>query len=188
VRKSKQLQQQLTNLLADIFGDDCVFSERSMRHGAADALRDFARYAPVPDIAVGPFNLTTESAADDIERIKTASQHWLIDRIEQICKCQNADLSRNANPRCLLAIEIAYSGAPKYILGEFANASMMGLVGVVIGSSENFHNLQRIGKYVGFLRLVRKAEPNLFTNVACLSAEDFIALLAAAREHRDAGH
>jgi hypothetical protein len=188
VRKSKQLQQQLTNLLADIFGGDCVSSERSMRHGAADALGDSAKYAPVPDIAVGPFNLTNESVVDDVDRIKSASQHWLIDKIEQICKCQNGDLSRNANPRCLLAIEIAFSGAPKYILGEFANASMMGLVGVVIGSSDTFHKLRRIGKYVEFLRLVGKAGPGMFTNVACLRAEDFIALLEAARQHRDADH
>ena len=179
MRQSKKLQEQLTKLLVGIFGEDCVYSERSMRHGKADALRDFAKYAPVPDIAVGPFNLTKESRVEDSDRNKSASQHWLIDEIEQICKGQNGDISRNANPRCLLAIEIAFSGAPKYILGEFANASMMGLLGVVVGSSENFYKLQRVGEYAGFLRLVGKAYPTMFTNIACFKAEEFVALLEA---------
>jgi len=178
-RKSKQVQEQLTKVLKEMFGDTSVNSERPARQDATDTFRDFRTYAPVSDIVVGPYNLTREGRRADVKRIKCASRHWLISEITKVCQNQNGFFNENPNPRCLLAIEIEFSGPAKYILGDLMNASMMGLVGVVIGKLENFQKIERVRKYAQKLREVGKADPTLFTNVACFTAEDFTALLEA---------
>ena len=39
------------------------------------------------------------------------------------------DVCQNKNPRCLLSVEVEFSGSSKLIMGDFTNAGMMGHVG-----------------------------------------------------------
>lgn len=175
---AKQYQARVKNRLVEIFGAHNVKSEWSIRGHADDSFGDLATYAPRVDIGVGPFNETTDSVERDLETIFEASRHPLFREVSAVGLSQNhIDLVKNENPRCLMAIENEFSGSSKHILGDFTNASMMGLVGVVIGSSQNMRKIERVGQYVRRLRKVKKAPLDLFMNVACFEARDFLALL-----------
>jgi hypothetical protein len=183
---ARQYQARVKKLLAEIFGADNVRSEWSIRSDAEDGFNDPAAYAPRVDISVGPFNVTTVSVEHDVGTIVEASRHPLIREVLALGLSQNhGDLINNKNPRCLLAVEIEFSGSSKHILGDFTNASMMGLVGVVIGSFKNMRKIERVGQYVRRLRGVKKAPPDLFMNVACLEARNFLALLEKHRSRAD---
>jgi len=179
---SKRAQKELRILLARHFGDGRVYPEARIRRDARDVFRDLGMYAPVPDLAVGPRNLEEQekdrkAAARQICR---ASRDPLIQRIQQECEKQNKEFWKNENPRYLLTIEIEFSGAAKYILGDFLNASVLGHVGVVVGKSDNFARIERVRKYAHTLRSLRKVDRTLFTNIACFTEEDFKKLINAA--------
>jgi hypothetical protein len=91
--------------------------EWSVVKDATDALaRDIKRYAPRVDIAVGPFN-TTPGPDPRI------SEALVPDQLRALFN----DRPPNPNPRCLLAIEVVYSGSSKHILGDMLNAGALGL-------------------------------------------------------------
>lgn len=116
-----------------------VKREWSIARSAASDIFKNKRYAPRLDLAVGPFNETTDSAPVDAEKIRQAANTCpLIERIrQQHGQSPNRPLRMNCrNPRCLLAIEIEFSSSSKYMLGDFTNAGMMGLIGLVIGSTK----------------------------------------------------
>jgi hypothetical protein len=174
---STEAQSLIHNLLQQLFGADVVKSEWSVRLGATDVFGNRALYAPRLDVAVGPFNSTRERAHEDALRIVAESKHKVIQQICGLASGVHNMFVVNNNPRCLLAVEIEFSGSSKHILGDFANASMMGLVGVVVASDHNFPKVQRVGEYARAVRSVRKAPSDLFANTICLTVEEFIALL-----------
>lgn len=45
-------------------------------------------------------------------------------------------ISRNANARCLLAIEIETASTKKHNMGSIVNAAYLGRIGIAIGYSE----------------------------------------------------
>jgi hypothetical protein len=99
-------QRATKSALSRYFAD--VRLEWSAVKDATDFLAaDDNRYAPRVDIAVGPFN----TRPDLIRRF-----------VMRFCrlggKLRLAGLSRNRNPRCLLAIEVIYSGNSKHIMGD----------------------------------------------------------------------
>ena len=134
-----------------------------------------ARYAPQLDIAIGPFNISRDVDAN-VNEICRASGHNLINHIRS-----RGVSFENENPRCLLAIEIEFTGSSKHILGGITNASMMGLVGIVIGRSDNIAKIHRIQEYVRWLPQVRKAPMSLFGNVVIFEATPFLELVADIR-------
>jgi len=106
-------------------------------------------------------------------------RHPIIQRIIQDVERQNGvGFIFRENPRCLLAIEIEFSTSSKHILGGFTNASMMGLVGVVIGPEDKYAKIARIAKYAHKLKETGKAVDGLFLNVACYTTGEFMALVA----------
>ena len=141
---------------------DDVRVEWSVVRDASDAQqRDIRRYAPRVDIAVGPFNTTPgpDSAID--ERL-------LPRRLRQVF----SQRPRNPNPRCLLAIEVVFSGSSKHIMGDTLNAGALGLYGLVIGTEARMEKIQRIGKYLEVLADLEKLPP-MFRNVVSLSTSEF---------------
>src|SRR6267143_917127 len=175
---AQQYQAKVYKLLVRIFGQERVRSEWNIRGDAADKFKNPATYAPRVDIAVGPFNLTADSVGHDVHKILEANGHRLMQEMIATIQTQNNDyFIENKNPRCLLAIEIEFSGSSKHILGDIPTASMTGLVGVVIGPSKSIRKIERVSQYVRLLRSVKKAPPDLFANVACFEAKHFVKLL-----------
>jgi len=132
---------------------------------ATDALRpDVRRYAPRVDIAIGPFNMTTRGcdpaivdAADDLPR----------PFIELF-----RDLPPNPNPRCLLAVEVVFSGSSKHIMGDMLNAAALGFYGLVVGAEPMMPKINRIAQYVAVLARLEKL-PVMFRNLVTVSTTEF---------------
>ena len=134
---------------------------------ASDAFTvDLNRYAPRVDIAVGPFNTTPGPDRRICEALLPA-------RLQAVFTGRDP----NPNPRCLLAIEVIFSGTSKHIMGDMLNAAALGLYGVVIGQDTQMAKIQRIQSYLEMLAQLRKL-PQLFCNVVALSTAEFDALLA----------
>jgi hypothetical protein len=174
----KQYQKTISTALRRIFDPSSVKTEWNTRAGASDAFCDTSIYAPRADIAVGPFNLTVASVFQDVERIRNAARHRLVRALMNLARSQNGGhFEENRNPRCLLAVEIECEVSSKHILGGITNASMMGLVGVVIAPQARIGKIQRIAGYARQLRALDKAPPSLFMNLVCIEADDFLTLL-----------
>lgn len=85
--------------------------------------------------------------------------------------------NKNNNPRCMLAIEIEHSGSSKHMLGNIANVSILGAIGIVIPFNEKKLALcKRIKKYVTFATEVKKIQ-DIFENVLIIRKEKFIGVL-----------
>jgi hypothetical protein len=141
--------------------------EWSIARGATDALaQDVAVYAPRVDVAIGPFNMTPgrDPAIDDA---------LLPVRLRELFDGRPS----NPNPRCLLAIEVCYSGSSKHIMGDMLNAGALGLYGFVVGDERHMAKIQRIGRYLEVLAELGKVHW-LFRNVVALSTVEFDALFA----------
>lgn len=161
---SFEYQRDTREALGRFFDD--VRVEWSVVRDATDALAaDEARYAPRTDIAVGPFNTTPGP-----DRRLTAG--LLPDRFKELFD----DCQQNPNPRCLLAIEVVFSGSSKHIMGDILNASSLGLYGVIVGRDTQMPKIHRILKYEKTLAQLEK-QPRLFRNVAVLSVDAFAAIL-----------
>jgi hypothetical protein len=78
----------------------------------------------------------------------------------------------NTNPRCLLAIEVVFSGSSKHIMGDTLNAGALGLYGLVVGTDKLMPKIKRIGKYLEILAALEKLPP-MFRNVHALSTTEF---------------
>jgi hypothetical protein len=141
--------------------------EWSIARSATDALaRDVTIYAPRVDVAVGPFNTTPGPDADINDALLPRPLRELFD-----------GRPSNPNPRCLLAIEVCYSGSSKHIMGDMLNAGALGLYGFVVGDDRHMPKIRRIGRYLEVLAELGKV-PWLFRNVAAISTADFDALVA----------
>lgn len=155
-----EYQQSAAARLRRYFDD--VHLEWSVVKDAADAVRaDIHRYAPRVDIAVGPFNTTPgRDPSINTELLPAALQVLLRER------------PANPNPRCLLAIEIVFSGSSKHIMGDTLNAGANGLYGLVVGTEALMPKIRRIGAYLELLADLEKLPP-MFRNVVPLSTDDF---------------
>lgn len=159
-----EYQRLAATLLRRHFGD--VRLEWSVVKDATDAFSaDINRYAPRVDIAVGPFNMTPGPDP----RI---SEALIPDTLQAVL----GDRPSNPNPRCLLAIEVIYSGSSKHIMGDMLNAGALGLYGLVVGVDALMPKVRRIGEYLDLLARLEKT-PWLFRNVVALSSGEFDSLM-----------
>jgi hypothetical protein len=167
-------QNLIRDALKKYFGDE-VKKEWSINTAATDAFKHKTVYAPRIDIAVGPFNTKIESFPEMHQEISLFSiVNPFIHKLLKIHK----DVKLNQNPRCLLAIEVSFSGSSKHILGDFTNASMMGLIGIVIAGRRNYSKVSRIKNYLKIIKNVGKAPSDLFANLIVYNLEDFLKLLS----------
>jgi hypothetical protein len=158
--RANQYQRVAETRLKRHFED--VRAEWSVVKGATDALRrDIHRYAPRVDIAIGPFN-TAPGHDSEIDG------GLLPGRLRRLLSGRPP----NPNPRCLIAIEIAFSGSSKHIMGDMLNAGAHGLYGLVIGPEILMPKIKRIGAYLEVLADLEKLPP-MFRNVLPLSTSQF---------------
>jgi hypothetical protein len=173
----REIQGAICNALRVHFDPEQVVSEWSVRRGASDAFGDAATYAPRLDIAVGPFNTTFQNRHTDAVAIHNV-RHPVVERLRHAVWDQNqGGIYQNRNPRCLLAIEVENSTSSKHILGGITNASMLGLLGVIIGPATYIQKIRRIHTYACKLKKLEKAHDDMFGNVACLEDGEFLTLL-----------
>jgi len=164
--------------LGRIFDGRRVCRQFSIDTNASDVFTSDAGYLPRLDLAIGPYNVTTDRERN-AENIMAAANNSFIREIITIAADQNSQFIENKNPRCLLSIEIEFSGSSKLIMGDFTNAGMMGHVGLIIGPSEGdmMKRIICVQDYVKTLRNLDKAPPTLFMNVACLDGHKFLQIL-----------
>jgi hypothetical protein len=131
-------------------------------------IRDKKQYYPRTDIVVGPFN--TDSGLNP-KINKDAINKKLIDKLLK------DNVTKNRNPRCLLAIEVVFSGSSKHLLGDILNASAIGLYGIVIGHPNMIAKIERNKKYLEKLAELGKIDYLPFQNVLIISTDEFVELL-----------
>jgi hypothetical protein len=146
---------------------ELVQIEWSIAKDATDAFsRDVQRYAPRVDIAIGPFNATPGRDSDISEDLLRPDQ----------LRASFEDCMPNPNPRCLLAIEVAYNGSSKHMMGDILNASALGLFGIVVGHNKEMAKIRRNLRYIEQLARLEKLPCPLFENVVAMSTREFDAL------------
>ena len=176
----KEIQNQVMAALSEFVHPDLLVREWSVRRGAQDIFGDDDSYAPCLDVAIGPFNPTFQNRYDDALAI-TGADGPLIRVLRDAIAHQNPQFFENSNPRCLVGIEVEHETSSKHILGGITNVSMLGRLGVMIGSPEKVPKIRRIHSYVRKLKEVEKAPPDMFGNVGCFELGEFLQLLDIAR-------
>lgn len=181
-RTVKGYQEVVFNSLKSIFGEHNVEKEWNV---AKDSRDDFTRefYCPRLDIAVGPFHIDGNNDYSDRRMGREISLHRIF--INNLFDCSENPTGsfeefvdkRNENPRCFLAVEIENSGYSKHMLGNIANVSIIGSIGIVIPFNEDKISLcKRIKKYVTFATEVEKIK-DVFKNVLIIRKEKFLEVL-----------
>ena len=172
-------QQFVFDSLKRIFGKNNVEQEWNAAKNSED---DFTKelYCPRLDVAVGPFNIQRNVYEDSlrITRVLDANRN-LVKRLWRASELKAFTFdqfmhNKNKNPRCMLAIEIENSGSSKHMLGNIANVSILGSIGVVIPFNDKKLALcRRIKKYVTFATEVEKIK-DVFKNVLIIKKDKFL--------------
>lgn len=178
----KGYQERAASSLKTLFAECNVKKEWDVAKDSQDA---FTRqlYCPRLDIAVGPFNIDGNIYRNNevIDRALTTNKNF-ISRLFSLSEDREDSLSdflehKNKNPRCLLAIEIEDSGSRKHMLGDIANVSIIGSIGVIVPfNPEKLGHFKRIRKYVAFATQAGKIK-TIFQNVLIISKDHFLQAL-----------
>lgn len=160
---AKAFQSLAQLLLLEHFAEVTV--EWKSSRGATDVFTpDVRRYAPRADLAVGPYSISPGRVDMSIESLPAKMRPWF------------ESLASNENPRCLLAIEVVFSGSAKHMLGDLLNASALGLYGLVISHERVLAKVHRNREYASQLATVGKI-PQLFQNVSVVTFSEFVGVM-----------
>src|SRR5882672_2456061 len=108
--EARKQQERIKEALKAHFGD-VVTVEWDISKNATDLFTaNGGLYAPRVDVAVGPTNSTPGNRRQQI------SAYWQQNAPASL-KDKFGGLLENPNPRCVLAIEVVYSGSSKHLLG-----------------------------------------------------------------------
>ena len=177
----KAVQARVHDALTEFVDENLLELEWSVRAGAQDIFGARDSYAPRLDIAIGPFNARFQNRHDAAAAIRHADSP-LISVLRAAIIDQNPEFFENGNPRCLVGIEVEHRTSSKHILGGIVNVSMLGRLGVVIGSPGNVAKIRRIHAYLLKLKEVEKAPLDMFGNVGVFELPEFLGVLNQARE------
>ena len=166
---ASEYQERAKQLLTRHYEPSQVVLEWAIHKNATDSMRRVStQYYPRTDIAVGPFST---SPGGNAEINLNAVHSTLREKLQELP-------SHNPNPRCLLAIEVVFSGSSKHLLGDILNASVVGLYGIVVGSPTMITKIKRNREYLIKLAELKKMEYLPFQNVLVLDTDEFERLLA----------
>lgn len=183
-KATENYQRSIIPKLNRIFGKNNVVKEWDVAKDSGDS---FTRnlYSPRLDFAIKPFN--TDGNVDyNNRKINRAISRYrrLIKRLAESSETYIEGINyfldnRNRNPRCFLAIEVENSGSRKHMLGDIANASIMGAVGVVIPLNEKqLKGFIKIKNYITFATEVGKLKPS-FNNVIVINKNKFLRIVSS---------
>jgi len=150
-------------------------------------------YSPRIDIAVGPFAVEEQLAAEYDQLVYNhrpilGRLHALFERnvrgftfgdpVPELPDC----LEHNRNARCLLAIELERSGSRKHLMGGAINAAALGRLGLSVAySRDRLATLLRMRSYFLFLAGAGKNSFNP-RNLFIVTAEQLVESLRPALE------
>ena len=166
-----------------IFGEANVKKEWDVAKNSQD---DLTRnlYCPRLDLAIGPFNIDGEIEHNQQQINEEIQRHSeLIDQLIDVSQNYTGGRqeflnNRNSNPRCLISVEIEDSGSRKHMLGDIANTSILGAIGIVVPLNQaKLEAFKKIMKYIHFARAVGKLKQS-FANVLLINKEDFLRLIS----------
>lgn len=164
--RANEFQIRIQELLGRHYSE--VVVEWPIHRNATDSMTHLpSQYYPRTDVAVGPFSTTVGHNENLRENLINAK---LLAKLRVLSH-------KNPNPRCLLAIEVVFSGSSKHILGDMLNASAIGLYGIVIGSPDMMPKIKRNMEYLKKLAELDKLNPLPFQNVLLVSTEEFEQLI-----------
>lgn len=148
-------------------------------------------YAPVVDVAVGPFATERQYEAryaELLERTRVFVEHLIEKHNQNVEETEQTSFESityfNESARCLLCIEIEESGGRKHCLGDLVNASALGGIGLLILRSDKVvRTFVRQRRYLRYLADVGK---NTFktTNALVLTEDQFDECLLRATQDR----
>ena len=147
---------------------------------AKNATDEYTRslYSPRVDLAIGPFNIN-----GDIENNNSSINRFILDNSILITKIKEKgyyfeNFDENKNPRCTIAIEIESSGSRKHMLGDIANASILGKIGLVVPTSiKKYQQFVKIMEFLKFAQSNKKINEVIFNNVIIIKSDDLIEIL-----------
>jgi hypothetical protein len=138
-------------------------------------------YAPVVDIAVGPFAIREKYGHRYTQQMVETRPfvQGLIDlhneNVAALDERTDFDslVEFNENARCLLCIEIEESGSRKHCLGNLVNASALGRIGVLVARTDKV--LRIFARQRAYLQFLAGVQKNTFrtANALILSAAQF---------------
>lgn len=182
---TKEYQNQILDILRDIFGPENVEKEWDSLKYDSHSSNHKGIYGPRLDIAVGPFNgmVEMDTQLDNTEIMKN---HPLTRRIVEEIAWDDADFDKcwNGFSRCYLAIEIELgrnnksSNSLKHILGSIINATVSGSIGIVITDSNTEEKVRRLYSYLGRLRYYGRLEVNTIDNLIIIDKDIFMDILS----------
>ena len=156
--------------------------------------RPFPRrmYAPIVDIAVGPFalhqqhiqeyDILMEQTSTFLDRLLMHHGHNLrfFDNFYNSPTVEQLKIA-NQNARCLLAIELEKSNPDaKYLIGSAVNAAALGRIGIVVAwENTRLQHLLRIREYLQFLGELKKNVLDI-TNLLILDKDQLLQAIESA--------
>lgn len=182
--KTDDFTKLLLGEFRDIFSKDLVIPEWNASKNSEDDFNNKEYYAPRVDIAIGPFNINRELDENNTNFNSLVDKHIsLLKKLYDISHLsenheyinfQDFISTLNPNPRCFISIEIENTRDAKRSLGDIANASVMGKVGIVVPlGDEKYRLFYKIKKYFHYLERVGKLEGN-FRNILIIEGSKLL--------------
>ena len=181
-RTTAEVQDRLVNAISQIFSQ--VIREWHAARDSHDSLQTGSSYVPRVDIAVGPFNNSGEDnqMSRDKDKIRHLYNNESFFRQLGFHQCPTR---LNANPRCLMAVEIENRTGQKHRMGSILNASALGQVGIIIVlGPRGMKSIKELIGYINFITAVGKSTLKL-DNLKCLTAREFELLCRSLQSRND---
>lgn len=177
---TKKIQQEIETLLNQKLRGENILAKKEWKvtKEHTDGYDSKLLYAPVIDIGVGPFlvNRVSYSENEKMERAFSDNKR-LIEQIKSEGETLG-DFEYNQNPRCLIAIEVETSGSRKHLIGDIANASIFGKIGLIVPTNDaNYKAFKKIIEFLKFAQENKKMHERVFNNIILIKSKKLIELL-----------
>jgi len=173
------IQDKIAKLFSQkLRGEAKVEKEWNVARNRADNYNPQILYAPRLDVAISPFMINYVND-EEIRRLENAfeANKQLIEKIKEE-RVTFEKFEYNRNPRCLIAVEIEATGSRKHHLGDIANASILGKIGLIVPMNEKSYRIfHRIMKYLEFAQKNNKTSNNIFKNIVLITSDELVRLL-----------
>ncbi len=176
--EGEMLREKIFKEFIKIFSVENVITKQRVSTGTSDDLI-YSMYTPEPDVIVLPRNTRRQVIVDN-NTINSAYHIYkkFFDAINKIAVVKFNEHNLNPNPRYLIALEAGGSGNMKHLLGDIVNASILGKIGIVVGTNKKMvDSYKRIIEYLNFAYDVGKNKQH-FDNVVILEQTPFLNYLS----------